>query len=79
MADYTEFADPTACAVGGRSSTAMLVFSVTPLREATEHAVVMRDAIASGDDRVHPGDRALILVDVLNQASEAAALAMIGG
>jgi hypothetical protein len=34
----------------------------------------MRDAIAAGDERVHPGDRALFLVAVLNRTRAAAGL-----
>jgi hypothetical protein len=44
------------------------------LREATGHAVEMRDAVAAGYDRVHPGDRALILVDILNRPRAAAGI-----
>ena len=34
----------------------------------------MRDAIEEGDERVHPGDRALFLVDVMNQTRAAAGI-----
>ena len=71
MADYSEFADPLRVrrwqhyiADDGDLETL--------LREATGHAVAMRDAIAARDDTVHPGDRALYLVDVLNRTRAAA-------
>ena len=73
MADYSEFFDPIRVRrwqsyVEGDADLESL------LREATGHAVAMRDAIAAGDERVHPGDRALFLVAVLNRTRAAAGL-----
>jgi hypothetical protein len=46
----------------------------TLLHEATGHAVAMRDAVAQGDERIHHGDRALYLVDVLNLTRKVAGI-----
>ena len=63
--DYREFADPLRVRCWrDHVDDADLA---TTLHEAAGHAVAMRDAVAGGDGRVHPGDQALILVDVLNR------------
>ena len=73
MADYSEFADPIRVR-RWRNHVEDDADLPALLREATGHAVAMRDAIAGGDDRVHPGDRALFRVEVLNRARAAAGI-----